>query len=537
MIGCSAPVEAPSEPSPTEEPAVVPTEAPVEEPATEEVVLLVAERSTPKSMNPNWQQDSGVHSPASSIFSHLVVLDWGVTQGVTAYGDLAKDWEISDDGTVYTFHLYEGVTWHDGKPLTSADVKYTFETIIEKEYPLANYLKGVKEIRTPDDNTVVVELNEAQPSFVPLLAQATNWYGKIMPKHLYEGTDWDTSPANEHPIGSGPFKFVEWVPESHTLLEANDDYFRGRPAVDKVIFQYVPDTNVAVTMFQSGEMPYLVNHYVPSFGEIAQMMEDPEESKKVVQTDSIYGRDLYINLREEPLSDPKVREALAYAIDRDAINQTAFLGMWPPMQNAGIPVLGEFLNPEALHPDHDPARAEELLDEAGYPKGDDGWRFPLRVTNPTIADTELIAEVLVQQLRQVGIEATWEKYDSATWNEKIKGGDFDVSLYYVRYGPDPDAYSVHFETGAARNFTGYSNPEVDELLTQARFETDHEKRVAAYHRIQEILVKDRPMINLFQQRRFSFVNPEWSGFAVQEDGFGTSISWFGVYGVKPPSAE
>jgi peptide/nickel transport system substrate-binding protein len=499
------------------------------------VVLIVPERDSPKSMNPNWQNDAGVYSPSSSIFSHLIVLDWGVTQGVSAYGDLAESWDVSDDGLIYTFHLYDGVKWHDGEPLTSADVKYTYDTAIENGYPLAAVLSDVKEIRTPDDLTVEIELNQPVAAFIGNLAQASDWYGKILPQHLYEGTDWATSPANDHPIGSGPFKFVEWEPDSHVTLEANDDYFRGRPAIDTLIFQYLPDINVAVSSFQAGDFPYLPNQYVPSFGEISAMRNDPAQADTVIETPSIYTRELYLNQTNEYLANPKVRQAIAYAVDRDAINQSAFSGLWPTVNTPGIPVLGDYLNTDATFPAHDAAMAEQLLDEAGYPRGADGWRFPLEVTNPSIADTELIAEVLVQQLREVGINATWQKYDSATWNEKMANGDFDASMYFVRYGPDPDAYREHFRTDAPRNFMGYSNARVDELLDQGKYEPDTATRIELYKEVQQILAQDMVSIPLFWQDRFSFVDPRWTGFPVQEDSWGKGITWFGMYAVQPPT--
>jgi peptide/nickel transport system substrate-binding protein len=474
---------------------------------------------------------------AAAVYSYLICLDWGVTKGVHGYGDLAKDWEKSEDGLVYTFHLHEDVRWHDGEPLTSADVKYTYDTIIEKGYPMSGYLRDVKEIRTPDDYTVEIELNLPAASFIPLLAQASNWFGSILPKHLYEGTDWETGPCSTTPVGSGPFKFAEWVPDSHVVVEANDDYFRGRPKIDTLILQHVPDTNVAVAMFQAGEFPYLPNHYIPSFGEIDQMLKDPARREMVVETPSFYGRDLYINVTRPPLNDPKVREALAYGIDRDGINQTAFFGLWPTVQTFGIPSLGIHFNPDARFPDFDPERAKQLLDEAGYPEGSDGWRFALGVTNYNIADQALIAEVLVQQLRAIGIDATWQQFDAATWNERIGNRDFDLTVFHPRYGPDPDSFWEHYATDGPINWTGYSNPQVDELLELGKREANEEKRAEIYKEVQAILVEDMPQINLFQQARFSFVDPIWSGFPVQEEAFGKSISWFGYYAVQPPGGE
>ena len=151
----------------------------------QDVSLVVPVRAEAKSLNPDWQNDSGGYWANGNIYSRLVILDWGAVTGTVAYGDLAESWDSNDDGTSYTFHLRDGVKWHDGEPFTSADVVYTFETIVENKYPLAQYLAGA-EITAPDESTVQIDFAEPNVAFVPLLAQASNWYGAILPKHIYE---------------------------------------------------------------------------------------------------------------------------------------------------------------------------------------------------------------------------------------------------------------------------------------------------------------------------------------------------------------
>jgi peptide/nickel transport system substrate-binding protein len=466
-------------------------------------------------------------------------MDWGVTQGTPAYPDLAESWEVSDDGLTYTFHLREGVTWHDGAPFTSADVKYTYDTIIQNEYPLYNaVLRNATAVNAPDDSTLVIELAAPDLSFVPTLANNSIWFGKIVPSHLYIGTaweeDWNLRPVDETPIGTGPFKFVSWEQGASVVLEANDDYFLGRPQIDTLIFQRIADKNVATSMFYAGETPYLVSQHVPGYGDIAAMVADPEQSAMVVKTPSIFSRNIYINLSNEILQNLTVRQAIAKAIDREQISQLAFLGLWDPVQTAGVQSLGDFFNPDARYPDYNPEEAEALLDEAGYPRGADGTRFALRLMHPPIADTALISEVLVQQLEDVGIDVDWQQPDFATWQEALENGNYDLTIYYTRFGPDPNSFWEHFATEGQVNFTGYSNPEVDDLLERGKSENDLEERVALYHEVQEHLVADIPEIALFQQTRFSLVNPEWSGFPVQESGFNKSMTWFGMYAVVPP---
>lgn len=496
------------------------------------VTVVVPIPNEARTLNPDWQSDTGGYFPSSNLHCHLVVMDWGVTTGTPVYGDLAEKWSVDASGRAYTFQLRRAARWHDGRPVTSADVKYTFETIVQMRYPLRPYLADVKAITAPDPYTLVIELGAPDAAFLPMLGIASNWFGKILPRHLYEGKEWDKADVNSKPVGCGPFKYVEWVRGSHVTLEANPDYFLGKPKIDRLIFRVIPDSNVAYSEFRAGRFPFLGNEYNPPFAEIAtQLMKDP--SIQVVKTPSIYGRDLYINLRKPPLDQLKVRQAIAYALDRRAMNQLAFFGIWKPSYYAGIEAVSDFLNRKARFPEANRHRAEELLDEAGFRRGADGWRFRISLTNYPVADSRAIAEVVTQQLRRVGIDVRWEQYDTQTWLTRLNQGNFDMSTYFVRYGPAPDAYREHFVTGAPRNFTGYSNAEFDRIVEEARRARDLGQQRQLYARAQEILVRDMPYINLFEETKFSLVRKGWRGFPTQADSFGKAITWFGFRAVLP----
>lgn len=491
--------------------------------------ITVPVKSEPKSLNPNWQNDAGGYYPSGNIYSHLVILDWGTVAGTQAYPDLAETWDTSEDGKTFTFHLRQGVKWHDGEPLTSADVVYTYQTIIDKKYPLAQYLAGAQ-LSAPDASTVVIAFDKPNVAFVPLLAQTSNWYGAILPKHIYEGTDWSKNPANNKPIGSGPFKFSSWQRGSSIVLEANPDYFLGAAKIKKLTFSVVTDAQVAMTGFQSGQYPYLTNDFVSNFPQLKQMTTaggDPV----VVQTPSLYDRSLYLNQRNPILANAKVRQALAYGIDREGINETAFAGLWEPTYNAGISSFTEFLNPDATFPKFDQARAKQLLDEAGYPVGGNGSRFSLRLTNYPVTDSNLIAQVLVEQFKALDIEIKYEQYELSTWLNKVSTGDFDLSTYFVRYGPDPAAYGEHFRTDSARNFMNYHNADVDTWIDQALLTTDRAERKRLYGQVQSQLVADVPYIPLFTENKFSLVHEGWQGFPTQSDAYNKAMGWFGYYAV------
>lgn len=500
--------------------------------AIAQTVLIVPQLNEPRTLSPDPAADTGGYGPSSNIYSHLVTMDWGVVAGTPAYGDLAESWSISDDGLVYTFNLHDGVTWHDGEPLTSADVEFTFERIMELNYPYAAFLQNVASIDTPDDLTVVITLNEVDMAFVPMMAQAAGWTGKIYPQHLWEDQEgFDTGPYVNEPIGSGPFRFVEWNRGSAVELEAYPDYFRGPPAIDRLIFRALPDANVARAEFDAEQFPYLPYDYAPPLAEVAALQADPE--LEVVFTPSHYSRDIQLNIQREPLSDIRVREAIAMGIDREAMSQLAFAGIWVPAYHANVDTQTEWINTDVSFPAHDRERAEALLDEAGYPRGSDGWRFSLSVTGPSYSDCISINEVLVQQLREIGIDARLDQFDQATWFSRMQERDFDISCYFTRYGPDPHAYVEHFGTGGQRNFMGYSNPEFDALGAEAVTIVDQEARAELYDQMQEMLVRDMPYINLFNEQKTSLVRDGWTGLPVQESGYNQSVSWFGFYSAAP----
>lgn len=502
--------------------------------ALAETTLVVPQLDDPRTLSPNPAADTGAYGPGSSIYSHLVVMDWGVVAGTPAYGDLADSWEIGPDGKTYTFKLHPNIKWHDGQPLTSADIKFTYDRMIAKKYPYAAFLRDVEAIETPDANTLVIRLKAPNAAFVPMMAQAAGWTGKIYPKHLWEKEEgFDTGPYVNKPVGSGPFKFSRWDKGSAVELVANPDYFRGKPKVDRLIFRPIADANVARAEFDAEQFPHLPYDYAPPLAEVPALKADP--TLEVVFTPSHYSRDIQLNLARAPLSDLKVRQAISYAIDRDAISRLGFNGFWKPAFHANVDTQTDWINKDVSFPAYDKAKAEALLDEAGLPRKDGKWRFAVSVTGPSYSDCRAINEVLVQQLREVGIDAKLEAFDQATWFRRMQDKNFDISCYFTRYGPDPDAYREHFGTGGPRNFMGYSNAAFDELGAKAAAISDKAERKKYYAEMQAMLVRDVPYINLFNEQKTSLVRKGWSGFPLQESGYDKSVTWFGYYGVKPPA--
>lgn len=508
--------------------------APAQQPASPApATLTIVQTGEPRTLSPNFASDPHAFGPGSNVYSHLVALDWGVIRGTSAYGDLAESWTTSEDGRTVTFRLHRNVRWHDGRPVTAHDVKFTYDTIIRKRYPAYVVLRNVREVTVPDDHTVVLNLIEPEVSFVPMLAQVSTWTAKIYPRHLWQDQDgFDTGPYVNAPVGSGPFRFVRWQRGGVVELEANADYFRGRPAVDRLLFRQVSDINVARAEFEAGRLQFLPYDYAPPLAEIPALQRNP--NLRVVFTPSHFSRDIQINMRRAPLDNQLVRQAIGHAIDRDAMNRLAFNGLWTPAPHASVTSQRDWINRDARFPAFDRARAEQLLDQAGLPRGAGGWRFAVSVTHPNFVDCRSMMEVLVVQLRAVGINARLDQYDQATWFRRVMEGQFEISCYFTRYGPDPDAYREHFATGGGRNFMGYSNPELDQIATRASTLRDVAERRAIYRRIQEIVVRDLPYINLFDEQKTSLIQAGWSGFMVEESGFDRALTWFGFYSVRPP---
>jgi peptide/nickel transport system substrate-binding protein len=461
-------------------------------------------------------EPAGVWWSGFNIYDQLVQVD--INTNIKP--ELAKSWYVSSDGLTYTFHLFENVTWHDGVKFTSADVKFTFEKLLE-EGPAANgytYVKGIDHIETPDEHTVIIKMKHVDAGFLYGLG---TWMGvtHIIAKHIYEGTDWRTNDATlNHPIGTGPFKFLEHVTGDHYTLVANENYHLGRPYLDRVIYKIIPDVAVQQAALTAGEIGYMVDN--PPFSELPGLMRNPE--LRVVLRPYVTDMALLIfNLEREPLSNPRVRHALAYAINRTEINQVAYLGLCTPGKgaySATYPGLEWAFNPNALLPDYDPVKAEQLLDEAGYPRGTDGIRFTLNIKPAMLwREFEFVSLNIKEQLKKVGINVNIELLDYSSWWDKVHmQRDFDACLYQFYAGPDPYMMGVYLETGEIDNIMHYSNPRVDELIHLARSTLDQEKRKEYYWEIQEHVINDMPFIYLIEYKWPQVVRQEYHGFTFDD---------------------
>jgi peptide/nickel transport system substrate-binding protein len=451
-------------------------------PDTNTLVMII--ESSPTNLDPRVGIDGQSERIDELLFDALLTRDdhFNVQPG------LAERWEIPDPLT-YVFHLHTGVKFHDGRPLTSLDVKWTFDSLLQgklRSTKTSTY-RYVDRIDAPDDFTVVFHLKEP---FAALLWNLSEGAIGIVP----EGS---LDEMTRQPIGTGPFKFVSAETDKDVILARNDNYWGARPHLARVRFDVVPDATTQALELRKGSADLTINSPIPPDA-IVTLERDPS---LIVQrgagTRLAY---LAFNLRDPILKDVRVRQAIAYALDRRPMIEY----LWRNQVQAASSILPRqswAYNGDVQRYDYDPGKARQLLDAAGYPSVN-GVRFHLTMKTSTNEDTRLMVAVMQQQLRQVGIALDIRTFESATFMADVVSGAFQLySLRWIGGNEDPDIFDTAFHSRnfppAGRNRSFYSNPRVDSLIDQARRETDQDVRKKLYAEIQEILAKDVPSVNLW----------------------------------------
>ncbi len=465
--------------------------------------LVFAIGSNPETLNPAVTTGVEALGVACKMFNGLVYLDrdWNPKP------ELAESWTVSKDGLRIAFKLRSGVTWHDGKPFTSADVKFTMEEVLAKLHPRTRLaFADVEGVDAPDASTVVVRFKKA---YAPFLQQMTCQEAAILPRHLFAGTDVLKNPhATDNPVGTGPFKWGRWVRGDHIEMVRNDHYFRaGKPYLDKVIAKIMPDAASRVLALESGDVDYIQSFFLLK-QEVARLGKDANIQLKR-DTDLPGNFYLFFNTRVKPLDDKRVRKALATGLNRQQILEQAVFGLGSVGKSAIHVGLGWAHDPSVdytkLFP-YDPARANTLLDQAGYKRGADGKRFRLRmVYNAAQAGFNAMAEIARDNWKALGVELSLEPAEFQVVLEKVfKKPDFDVSLQPYTTAGDPAigiarAYVTMNEGRPFTNPTGYSNPKLDSIFAKAATVPDRQERSRLYFEAQRIIAEDLPTLNLIDR--------------------------------------
>ena len=456
-------------------------------------VLGAATVNEPPHLNPGITTTGPVHTVTASIFNGLV----GQDERANPVPELAQTWRVTDDGKTYTFVLRRDVRWHDGMPFTSADVKFTFEEILLKHHARtrAGLDANLAGIDTPDPYTVVFRFR--QP-YAPLLRRLDVIEAPILPRHLYQGKDVLTDPQNVRPIGTGPFRFASWKRGDSIVLVRNPDYFRtGRPYLDQVVFRTLPNAPAAAIALETQEVDFLGSMSGPE----QQRLRD---RKGITLARSAAGpggsyciNTLVPNLRQRPLQDVKVREAINLAIDRRFMVERVHFGSGKPARG---PIQSTLPWADATLPamDQNSERAAQILNDAGYPPDRNGTRFKLRFVYSQSGFSTL-AEALKDQLRRIGVDLVLEPADFNTAVDRVFiKGDFDLGIASYCNGADPDIgvkrvyHSANILPIPFGNGAGYRNANVDALFDQAGRTLNEPERRELYRQVQQILVRELP---------------------------------------------
>lgn len=451
-------------------------------PAPDTLVMII--ESSPTNLDPRVGIDAFSERIDILLFDDLLTRD----EHFNVQPGLAESWEIPDPLT-YVFHLHRGARFHDGRLLTSKDVKWTFDSLLEgkvRSTKSAVY-HFVDHIETPDDDTVVFKMKE------PVATLLWNLSGGAM------GIVPLGSSGNEmtsHPIGSGPFRFVSAEPDKEVILERNEDYWGRKAQLKRIRFAVVPDTTTRALELRKGSADIESNALTPDM--VLTLENNP--ALEVSHAPGSVLAYLAFNCRDPILQDVRVRRALAYAVDRRPMLQYLERSFGRPADSI-LPPESWAYNGNVPRYQHDPERARQLLDQAGYPAVN-GIRFHLTMKTSTEERTRLMAAVLEQQLRDVGIALDIRTYDFATFFSDVTKGAFEMySLRWISGNEDPDIFEYAFHSskfpphGANRSF--YSNPRLDTLIDCARSELDQNVRKQLYAEIQTILAQDLPYINLW----------------------------------------
>lgn len=449
-------------------------------------VLIVRTIGDPMSFNPDAVADDNAYSMVQNIFNRLVKLD----ASKQVVPDLAKEWEVSDDGLTITFHLRDDAKWHDGKPVTSEDVKYTFETIKENPtYFFSSRMGIVDQIDTPDETTAIFRMNTADVSFIAELG----WYATfVLPKHVFDnGEKWEDNAASMAPIGSGPFKLGEFKQGQSVTLIPNPDYHEGAPKISKLIYTMIPDDATAVQALLNGEIDVLEG--VPS-ANVPELKAN--ENIRMALNEYPSPMRILFNMEDEKVKDPAVRKAIAMAIDKDEISEKIYAGIQKAEYSMYPALIDWVANQEQTSPKYDTFGAMNVLEDAGYKKDADG--FYVRGLSMDVFEGggyPDAAKLMQASLAEAGIELEIVVHEFNAWNEKVfVNKDFTMELQGGFMGPDPAALGTRYATGASANINNYSNAEFDELVKKGVATGDKEERKEIYKKAQAILAEELPFI-------------------------------------------
>ena len=404
---------------------------------------------------------------------------------------------LVDNSPIITFHLRKGVRWHDEAPFTAEDVKFTYEKIMDEKTNTVRrpMFELVDTLEITDPYTVRVKYKK------PFSPSLETWTMGIIPKHILENEDINTTSFNRHPIGTGPFKFKEWLSDQKISVVANQDYFRGPPNLDQISMRIIPESSLR-------EMAFIIKG-VDYYGVEAHQYRrfSVDEGFKVYMTPANGYTYIGWNMKVPLFADKRVRRALTYAINRQEIVDYLLFGLGR-IATGPYPHHMWYYNPDVKPLEYDPEKAKRLLREAGWEdtngdgfldKGGKRFKFTL-ITNNGNPVRKNITELVQRQLKEIGIEVGIALYEWSVFvSDKINARDYEACVLGWGLSLDPDIYELWHSSQAEKgfNFVSYSNPKVDRLIEAGRTEYDREKRKEIYYKIHFLIAEDQPYTFLY----------------------------------------
>ncbi len=470
--------------------------------------LVVGLEANPTNLDPRLATGAAAVRILPLLFNSLLRLD---PAGQPA-PELALSWETPSP-TSYVFHLRRGVRFHDGRELTAADVRYTYDWMRDQKNhsPNQGALAVVAAIETPDAATVRFTLREPFASFMQNLTVG------IVPAHLG-----DEKGFADAPVGSGAFRWGEWRPGERLVVLAFDGAWEGRPRLDRVVFRIVANETTRLLEARRGRIDLLWNNIPP----YAVSFLRESRNLAVTTRPGITYQYLGFNLRDEILRDPRVRRAIAHAVDRDRIIEALYLGLARPAATLLAPENWAHAD-DVVSYGHDPVLARRLLDEAGFPARGDGTRFALSYKTSTDRQGIEMADLVAEDLAAVGISVERRSFEWGTFYGDIKAGNFQ--LYSLRWVgiTDPDQLHYIFHSASAppagANRGRYVNPEVDRLLVTSRRESDAAARRAELIAAQRLIAADCAYVSLWYPDDIYALSSRFEGFEPYPGGQYTSL--------------
>jgi peptide/nickel transport system substrate-binding protein len=472
--------------------------------------------------------DATSNAAAGQVLNGLVRYD----DRIVLEGELAERFEVSPDGETITFQIRKGVHWTDGRPFTADDVRFTYETLIDKNTPTPyadDYLQ-VRKAEVLDAHTFRVHYDKP---FAPALE---SWGAGIVPAHLLRGKEITQAPYARNPVGTGPYKLREWTAGQRMVFERNPDYWEGTVWIANQVTRIVPDPNTQFLELKTGGLDSM--SLTPTQ---FKFQTGTPEFREHFDKYQYYGNSyayMGFNLRDPRFADKRVRHAIAHAIDKDEIIRGVLFGYAVPVSAPYRPGHWAY-NPNVRTYGYDPARALTLLSEAGWKRDGNGrqvkdgepFRFEIITVQGSTSGIRT-GEIIQRRLGQIGVEVSIRPIEWAAFiKDFIDAKRFEAAILGWGLAQDPDQWSIWHssQTGPKQfNFVSYNNPEVDRLLEAGRRTFDREERKAIYWRFQEIVAEDQPYLFLYNAQALFAIHKRVKGIVATENGlsYKSDVRWF-----------